>query len=899
MSVSRGLAVGGDSVVRGSMTVGHNLRVEGWLDAPNVKDANKGLFASVEALRAAYPLPQDGWWALVGESVPADVWRAEDGAWVRTGGQGGTPSIDVSQFLAAALAAVDGATARFSAVVDGGAVVRQTSTTAGGEVVYVRESDVFAYRLNGVLYSDWQVEGVASADLFMDDARAEKKRDKLYVCGDTAYMVSTEGQLLALAHYSALSELLLRIQGTSEESSAETDPFVSLGVFTGDDVWTQVKAALDGLVISEEVATHRWAGLCRLSVDGARVEVVNFPLDYASQQQVQVMTGCVASADGVTLARGDWQQLVRSHTSSGGWTRWQAAVQGRTDFAGLNAIADAENYASAGNAACDVRSWAVVAPHGGREVAVGRLWQLSDSMGHQLTQVLLTHHEPGEDGSFGAHTDGKVHLWKRSYGLLQGSADCAPIGAWTAWTDLLAVPVELDERMTAQERALEDVASTALAASSTANASLPAVFDAVLAGPLSIQQSSTTKPQRIVYSTADKRFCAQSGLSYYFSWAYGASLDGAHRDTAAYNVRGKTYLCTGTGQLYVMAVDGSLLAVAGGGGGDEASLDELKGRVDVLEKGHERALAMTFDGVVDLGLTPPQEMSVGNPERIVYNSRSQQFSATKDGKTYALNWTYTEADGVHESRPSYAGTDGHPVAGKLFFDRVTGKYYANLGDGGLTEVLRASEGADEERLSELEDAVWPTQASLTASKTLLEYTGAEQAVTLSWNVRRKGAAVTVSSLTVTQSKGSGEQTQVYSGKENPGTAEAKVNFYGQTSFALSAKVGSKSYAASAKVQMVLPVYAGFAAAASGVGIASLTKQGLRTSAAGTYSLTNEKTGNYLWLCVPATMTVKRVTLNGFDVPMEAAADGETTLGAYKCYRSSNQLAAQAFTFVVA
>ena len=250
---------------------------------------------------------------------------------------------------------------------------------------------------------------------------------------------------LPLIDFSNNSDLLLRLQGTSAESSAETDPFISLGVFTGEDVWGKVRTTLNGLVITEETETHRWAGLCRLSVDGARVEVVNFPLDYAAQSQVQVMTGCVASADGETLARGDWQQLVRSHTSSGGWTRWQAAVQGRTDFAGVNAIADAEDYASAANAACDVRSWAVTAPHGGREVVVGRLWQLSDAMGHQLTQVLLTHHEPGEDGSFGAHTDGKLHMWKRSYGLLQGSSDCAPIGKWTAWTDLLNQTTELEK----------------------------------------------------------------------------------------------------------------------------------------------------------------------------------------------------------------------------------------------------------------------------------------------------------------------------------------------------------------------------------------------------------------------------------------------------------------------
>ena len=233
------------------------------------------------------------------------------------------------------------------------------------------------------------------------------------------------------------------------------------------------------------------------------------------------------------------------------------------------------------------------------------------------------------------------------------------------------------------------------------------------------------------------------------------------------------------------------------------------------------------------------------------------------------------------------------ISGRLYYAVDEEKMYY-VGDGVLWE-LDANLGT---RLSELEEAVWPTQASLTAGKTLLEYTGAAQAVKLSWSVKRKGAAVGVTSLVVTKSAGSGESEQVYSGTDNPGTQEAMVNFYGLTSFALKTEVSGKSYTASTRVQMVLPVYAGFAGAASGVDITSLVKQSLLTSAAGTYTLTNAATGNYLWLCVPSTMTVRRVTLNGFDVPMEAAEDGETTLGGYKCYRSSNQLTAQDFTFVV-
>ena len=99
LSVGRDLSVGGDSQLRGNATVGHNLTVKGWLEARNIKWANKGLFTSEEALKKAYPRPEKGWWAIVGKTLPGDIYVAENGAWVPTGEQGGNPSIDCQPFL--------------------------------------------------------------------------------------------------------------------------------------------------------------------------------------------------------------------------------------------------------------------------------------------------------------------------------------------------------------------------------------------------------------------------------------------------------------------------------------------------------------------------------------------------------------------------------------------------------------------------------------------------------------------------------------------------------------------------------------------------------------------------------------------------------------------------------
>lgn len=86
VSVGRNVSLGGAARVAGNATIGHNLKVEGWLDAPNVKGANKGVFVSEAALKAAYPHPEPGWFAGVGTSTPLAMWVVSDGAWVAGGG---------------------------------------------------------------------------------------------------------------------------------------------------------------------------------------------------------------------------------------------------------------------------------------------------------------------------------------------------------------------------------------------------------------------------------------------------------------------------------------------------------------------------------------------------------------------------------------------------------------------------------------------------------------------------------------------------------------------------------------------------------------------------------------------------------------------------------------------
>lgn len=64
-AVSRHISVGGNALINGNVKCGKNLKVEGWLEAKNIKSVNKGLFVSIGSLRETYPLPHDGWFAGV------------------------------------------------------------------------------------------------------------------------------------------------------------------------------------------------------------------------------------------------------------------------------------------------------------------------------------------------------------------------------------------------------------------------------------------------------------------------------------------------------------------------------------------------------------------------------------------------------------------------------------------------------------------------------------------------------------------------------------------------------------------------------------------------------------------------------------------------------------------
>ena len=97
VAVGRDITVGGRSTVRGNATFNRDVYISGWLNARNIRGAGKGLYETVDKLNSAYPNPENGWFALVGNTLPADIYRAWGGEWVATGQKGGEPVLELAK----------------------------------------------------------------------------------------------------------------------------------------------------------------------------------------------------------------------------------------------------------------------------------------------------------------------------------------------------------------------------------------------------------------------------------------------------------------------------------------------------------------------------------------------------------------------------------------------------------------------------------------------------------------------------------------------------------------------------------------------------------------------------------------------------------------------------------
>lgn len=253
-----------------------------------------------------------------------------------------------------------------------------------------------------------------------------------------------------------------------------------------------------------------------------------------------------------------------------------------------------------------------------------------------------------------------------------------------------------------------------------------------------------------------------------------------------------------------------------------------------------------------------------------------------------------------ENRPSINGhtLEGDQTAEDLGLMPEGGAYTKVEPDSEFSET---SENCVQNRvvtgaIRELQDYCFPTSLEASISPSSAEWTGNSVEVSVSFRVLRNSKPVVADTV---QIQFNGETKTLENVAE--GSEKFTLSTQGYKSGSVTAKKGSttiKNSPRSVSANLYLPVYYGFSKATTGneLTITSLTKGG--SSLNGTKTLTNDDATKYMWLCVPNTMSINKVTSSGFDVPFLAPVEASTPLGTYKCYRTKDLPGTDPMTIVI-
>lgn len=200
----------------------------------------------------------------------------------------------------------------------------------------------------------------------------------------------------------------------------------------------------------------------------------------------------------------------------------------------------------------------------------------------------------------------------------------------------------------------------------------------------------------------------------------------------------------------------------------------------------------------------------------------------------------------------------------------------------------------EESLQDVYEVLYTqhSQVSLSATPTIIEK-GVSTSITANWVTKFNNEEITPNALTFK----SGDDVLV---EENTvKTFTESISNTKKYDLTVTLQYGINK-TTSVTVNAYYPMYFGNSTASevTETEVLQFSKQAIKASPNGSYSLMVQN-NQYVWLCIPSTMNINKVTSGGFDVPMESpttvAVSGKDN---YKCYRSSNTFKQGTFNFTI-
>ena len=256
VSIGRNVAIGGGTIIQGDAHIKGGVKVDGWLEAKNIKATNKGLFTTVEKLRAAYPLPHEGWWAIVGNTLPGSVYVVDGGKWTPTGEMGGSPTIESERYassiaeleasMTTAKADISGHTEKIKTIEkqssEQGIIVNQASanSTQAKELVGTLEERLTA------LIGNNATTAIDNFNEIIKFLAGVKDNDTL-----TALLAKVNERLTALEHNDNSAEAIQSVQHLVESLQGQLNTIVGESATTAIENFNEVKNFLAGLKDSD------------------------------------------------------------------------------------------------------------------------------------------------------------------------------------------------------------------------------------------------------------------------------------------------------------------------------------------------------------------------------------------------------------------------------------------------------------------------------------------------------------------------------------------------------------------------------------------------------------------------------------------------------------------------
>lgn len=256
VSIGRNVAIGGGTIIQGDAHIKGGVKVDGWLEAKNIKATNKGLFTTVEKLRAAYPLPHEGWWAIVGNTLPGSVYVVDGGKWTPTGEMGGSPTIE-SERYASSIAELEASMTTAKADISGHTekikTIEKQSSEQGVTINQTNETAVQAKELVSTLEERLTAlignNATTAIDNFNEVIKflaGVKDNDTL-----TALLAKVNERLTALEHDNNSAEAIQSVQQLVERLQSQLNLVIGENATTTIENFNEVKNFLAGLKDSD------------------------------------------------------------------------------------------------------------------------------------------------------------------------------------------------------------------------------------------------------------------------------------------------------------------------------------------------------------------------------------------------------------------------------------------------------------------------------------------------------------------------------------------------------------------------------------------------------------------------------------------------------------------------